>query len=79
MVHRPILAHAPLAWGYLTAWTLAATPTVDPTNQGGRPFLVSGAVIALLVALALLVLVYTRVSSARADASLSVAARRVLP
>ncbi|HYJ26243.1 MAG TPA: hypothetical protein VEW73_00925 [Nocardioides sp.] len=35
---------------------------VDPTNQGGRPLLVSGAVIALLVVLGVLVLVYTRAS-----------------
>jgi hypothetical protein len=35
---------------------------VDPTKQGGRPFLVSGAVIALLLALGVLVLVYTRAS-----------------
>ena len=35
---------------------------VDPTDQSGRPLLITGAVVVLLVVLALLVLVYTRAS-----------------
>ena len=35
---------------------------VDPTDQSGRPLLITGAVVGLLVVLALLVFVYTRAS-----------------
>lgn len=33
---------------------------VDPTNQSGRPFFLLGAVLAILVVLAVLVVVYTQ-------------------
>ena len=35
---------------------------IDPTTQSGRPLLISGAVVALLLVLALVVVVYTRAS-----------------
>jgi hypothetical protein len=59
MVHGPILAHEPVWQGYLTAMDPRRDPDQgDPTNQSGRPWMITAAPIGLLLALALLVVVF---------------------
>lgn len=51
--------HAGRSRGYGHAMTSQHDPDdIDPTNQSGRPVLVTGAILGLIAVLALLVLVY---------------------